>query len=167
MKKIAILGFENSHAWSFSEKLAPKDGVKTIEDMELIGCYADLSTEDGQIGKENILKRSSCDQFADSFDAFLFFGCFSRKRAWKFGKHYAGYSDHCPAGDHSAARFYGQRYQSSPGRGTSSAATVSFGPVWQQLSAVRSGNPKNSRCDLRDFKRCSQRRIGCRHRSVG
>lgn len=71
MKKIAILGFENSHAWSFSEKLAPKDGVKTIEDMELIGCYADLSTEDGQIGKENILKRSSCDNFADSFDAFV------------------------------------------------------------------------------------------------
>ena len=41
MKKIAILGSENSHCMLFASTFAPKDGKKLFEDIELLGVYGD------------------------------------------------------------------------------------------------------------------------------
>ena len=48
MKKIAILGIDNSHAWSFAKFLAPKEGEKVVEGFELLGVYGDYETEEGK-----------------------------------------------------------------------------------------------------------------------
>lgn len=70
MKKVAILGIENSHAWNFAQSLAGKDGQRVDEDLELVGFYADLSREDGRIGKEKLAGVTDCDYFAESPEEF-------------------------------------------------------------------------------------------------
>ncbi len=70
MKKVAILGIENSHAWNFAKSLAAKDGTKVDEDLELVGFYADLDREDGRIGKEKLAAVTDCDYFAQSPEEF-------------------------------------------------------------------------------------------------
>ena len=71
MNKVAIIGIENSHAWSFAKSLCPKDGEKTYEDMDLIGFYADLTQEDGQVGAAKLEKVSACTQYAETPDGFV------------------------------------------------------------------------------------------------
>lgn len=71
MKKIAILGIDNSHAWAFAKFLAPKEGEKVVEGFELIGTYGDYATEDGKKGKEEIEKVANCPRFAEHYNDFL------------------------------------------------------------------------------------------------
>lgn len=71
MIKLAILGIDNSHAWTFAGALAGKDGKKLFEDVELIGIYGDFETKDGQVGKAEVEKVSSCTNFTDNYNAFL------------------------------------------------------------------------------------------------
>lgn len=65
MKKVAILGIENSHAWSFAGSLAGFDGKKTYDDIELVGFYADLNAEDGKIGAAELKKVTPVNYFAE------------------------------------------------------------------------------------------------------
>lgn len=71
MKKVAILGIENSHAWSFAKSLAGKDGTRVDEDLELVGFYADMTREDSRIGAEKLREVSVCDHFAESAEEFV------------------------------------------------------------------------------------------------
>ena len=71
MKKIAILGIDNSHAWSFAKFLAPKEGEKVVEGFELLGVYGDYETEDGKKGKEEIEKIANCPCFAEHYNDFV------------------------------------------------------------------------------------------------
>lgn len=71
MLKLAILGGENSHAWSFSALIDGKDGTRIFDDIELLGVYADQSTQDGQNGIEEIKKSSNCIRFAQHHNDFV------------------------------------------------------------------------------------------------
>ncbi len=71
MIKLAILGIDNSHAWCFAGKLAPIEGEKIFDDVELIGFYGDYSTEDGKIAVQELKKCSSCTRFAEHYNDFL------------------------------------------------------------------------------------------------
>ena len=71
MIKIAILGIENSHAWSFASALAPKEGEKQYPDFELIGFYGEKGREDVKIGMERLAGVSSCTRYAEHYDDFL------------------------------------------------------------------------------------------------
>lgn len=71
MKKVAILGIENSHAWSFAQSLAGKDGKRVDEDLELVGFYADMSREDSRTGAAKLKDVSTCDYFAGSAEEFV------------------------------------------------------------------------------------------------
>lgn len=71
MIKIAILGIENSHAWSFASALAPKEGEKHYPDFELIGFYGESGREDVERGKARLADVCSCTRYADHYDDFL------------------------------------------------------------------------------------------------
>lgn len=71
MIKLAILGTENSHCWHFASVLAPKDGNKLYDDVELIGVYGEPGEPGVNEGNEAIAQRSTCAVFADDKDAFL------------------------------------------------------------------------------------------------
>ena len=71
MIKIAILGIENSHAWSFASALAPKEGEKQFPDFELIGFYGESGREDVEHGKKRLADVSSCTRYAEHYDDFL------------------------------------------------------------------------------------------------
>lgn len=71
MKKIAILGSENSHCMLFASTFAPKDGKKLFEDIELLGVYGDPNEPGVAEGNEGVAKNSACKVFADDKDAFL------------------------------------------------------------------------------------------------
>lgn len=71
MKKVAILGIENSHAWSFAKSLAGKDGTKVDETLELVGFYADMSREDSRTGADKLREVSTCDYFAETPEEFV------------------------------------------------------------------------------------------------
>ncbi|MBQ8579107.1 MAG: Gfo/Idh/MocA family oxidoreductase [Oscillospiraceae bacterium] len=71
MKKVAILGIENSHAWSFAKSLAGKDGTKVDETLELVGFYADMTREDGRTGAAKLQEVSTCDYFAETAEEFV------------------------------------------------------------------------------------------------
>ena len=71
MKKIAILGSENSHAALFASVLAPKDGKKRYEDIELIGVYGKPGEAGVPEGNELIKNMSACETFTEDKDAFL------------------------------------------------------------------------------------------------
>lgn len=71
MKKVAILGIENSHAWSFAKSLAGKDGTQVDETLELVGFYADMSREDSRTGAAKLREVSTCDYFAESAEEFV------------------------------------------------------------------------------------------------
>ncbi len=63
--KVAILGTDNSHAWVFSSTLLGKDGSKYYPELDLIGVYGDVNTEDGKLGNEKVAEGSACPHFAD------------------------------------------------------------------------------------------------------
>lgn len=69
--KLAILGAENSHAWFFAQAIDGKDGTKMFDDVELLGVYADSSTEEGQFGIEKVKEMSNCARFAEHYNDFL------------------------------------------------------------------------------------------------
>lgn len=71
MKKIAILGSENSHAALFASVLAPKDGAKRYDDIELIGVYGEPGEAGVTEGNELIKNMSACQVFTQDKDAFL------------------------------------------------------------------------------------------------
>lgn len=71
MIKIAILGIENSHAWSFASALAPKEGEKQFPDFELIGFYGENGREDVERGKTRLAEVCTCTRYADHYDDFL------------------------------------------------------------------------------------------------
>lgn len=71
MTKLAILGAENSHAWFFSQAIAPKEGKGLFDDIELLGVYADENTEEGQFGIEKMKEMSACTTFAKHYNDFL------------------------------------------------------------------------------------------------
>ena len=71
MIKIAILGIENSHAWSFAAALAPKEGEKQFPDFELIGFYGEAGREDVKVGMERLAGVCSCTRYAEHYDDFL------------------------------------------------------------------------------------------------
>lgn len=71
MKKVAILGIENSHAWNFAAELAGIDGKRKYNDVELIGFYGNLETEEGRIGRDKLAERSTCTKFAEHYNDFL------------------------------------------------------------------------------------------------
>lgn len=71
MKKVAILGIENSHAWSFAKSLAGKDGTKVDETLELVGFYADMTREDSRTGAAKLQEVSTCDYFAETAEEFV------------------------------------------------------------------------------------------------
>jgi predicted dehydrogenase len=71
MIKIAILGIENSHAWSFASALAPKEGEKQFPDFELIGFYGEAGREDVKVGMERLAGVCSCTRYAEHYDDFL------------------------------------------------------------------------------------------------
>lgn len=71
MIKLAILGSENSHCSHFASVLAPKDGNKFFEDVELIGVYGDPDEAGVEAGNQLIKKVSDCTVFATDKDAFL------------------------------------------------------------------------------------------------
>ena len=63
MIKLAILGVENSHSRHFASVLAPKEGKKIFEDVELIGVYGDPNEEGFEVGLENMKKALSIITF--------------------------------------------------------------------------------------------------------
>ncbi len=71
MKKLAIIGIDNSHAWHFARYLDGKDGTKVFDDVELIGVWGDYATEDGKVGAEEIKNMSNCTVFAEHYNDFL------------------------------------------------------------------------------------------------
>ena len=71
MIKIAILGIENSHAWSFASAFAPLDGKKIFPDFELIGFYGEEGREDTARGKEKLAEVCTCTRYAKHYDDFL------------------------------------------------------------------------------------------------
>lgn len=71
MIKLAILGSENSHCWSFASVLAPLDGNKIYKDIELLGVYGEPGEPGVTEGNEQIAKMSACRSFAEDKDAFL------------------------------------------------------------------------------------------------
>jgi len=70
MKKVAILGIENSHAWSFAGTLSNKEGKKTYEDIELVGFYADMNAEDAKEGARQLEAVTNCNYFASTPEEF-------------------------------------------------------------------------------------------------
>lgn len=70
MKKVAILGIENSHAWSFAASLAGRNGQRADENLELVGFYADMQREDSRIGAAKLKEVCFCDYFAQRPDEF-------------------------------------------------------------------------------------------------
>lgn len=71
MIKLAILGSENSHCWYFASVLAPIDGKKLYDDIELIGVYGEPGEAGVEHGNDSVAKMSACTVFADDKDAFL------------------------------------------------------------------------------------------------
>ena len=71
MIKIAILGFENSHSWLFASYLAPKDGKKNFEDVELLGIYGDPNEDGFDEAKKQIGNFSDCKIYTDDYNRFL------------------------------------------------------------------------------------------------
>ena len=71
MIKLAIIGAENTHAWQFASALNGKNNKKLFDDVELLGVYADISTQDGKIGVAKIKELSCCTMFANSYDEFI------------------------------------------------------------------------------------------------
>lgn len=71
MIKVAILGSENSHCAHFASVLAPKDGNKVYDDVELIGIYGEPGEPGVTEGNEAAMRMSTCEVFADDKDAFL------------------------------------------------------------------------------------------------
>ena len=71
MKKIAILGSENSHCWLFASVLSPLKGDKRYPDIELVGIYGENGEAGVDISMEEIPKMSSCTNFTHDKDAFL------------------------------------------------------------------------------------------------
>lgn len=71
MIKLAILGSENSHCCNFASVLAPKDGKKIFEDIELIGVYGDPNEPGVAEGNAAIKEKTACTVFAEDKDAFL------------------------------------------------------------------------------------------------
>ena len=71
MIKVAILGSENSHCAHFASVLAPKNGNKMYDDVELIGVYGEPGEPGVTEGNEAVAKVSTCEAFADDKDAFL------------------------------------------------------------------------------------------------
>lgn len=47
MIKLAIIGAESTHAWQFASALNGKNNEKLFDDVELLGVYADISTQEG------------------------------------------------------------------------------------------------------------------------
>lgn len=70
MIKLAIIGAESTHAWQFASALKGKNNEKLFDDVELLGVYADISTQEGKIGVEKIKEVSGCSVFANSYDEF-------------------------------------------------------------------------------------------------
>ena len=71
MIKLAILGIENSHSGCFASVLAPKNGKKIFEDVELIGVYGDPNEEGFEEGVKNMKKISDCPIYSDDYNRFL------------------------------------------------------------------------------------------------
>lgn len=71
MIKLAILGIENSHAKGFASVVAPKEGKKLFDDVELIGVYGDSNEEGFEAGAEGIKKVSDCPVYSDDYNRFL------------------------------------------------------------------------------------------------
>ena len=71
MIKLAILGCENSHCANFASVLAPKDGNKRFEDVELIGVFGEPGEPGVTEGIEAVKNSSTCTVFAEDKDAFL------------------------------------------------------------------------------------------------
>jgi len=69
--KIAILGTENSHAWGFAGLLSGRKQPNPFPELELVGVYADESTEDGRLGNEKIREVCDCQWFAKDYNEFL------------------------------------------------------------------------------------------------
>ena len=69
--KIAILGIENSHSRCFAPVLAPKEGKKIFEDVELIGVYGDPNEDGYTEGVADLEKKSTCPAFSDDYNCFL------------------------------------------------------------------------------------------------
>lgn len=69
--KIAILGIESSHAWSFASKLSGRDNTPMFPDVELIGVYGDATIEGFERGMKEIKKCSTCEVFGEKHDAFV------------------------------------------------------------------------------------------------
>lgn len=71
MIKLAILGSENSHCWNFASVLAPLDGKKMFEDVELIGVFGEPGEPGVEEGNKAVLEKSTCTVIAEDKDAFL------------------------------------------------------------------------------------------------
>ena len=71
MKKIAILGSENSHCWLFTSVLSPIEAEKRYPDIELVGIYGEKGKVGVNISMEEIPKMSKCTNFTHDKDAFL------------------------------------------------------------------------------------------------
>lgn len=70
--KVAIIGIESSHAWSFASKFAGRENNTSIfDDVELVGVYGDASIEGTEAGVEEIKRCSECECFATTYDAFV------------------------------------------------------------------------------------------------
>ena len=69
--KVAILGIESSHAWSFASKLAGNEKAPMFDDVELVGVYGDSTIAGTELGVEEIKKCSECEYFAEKSDAFV------------------------------------------------------------------------------------------------
>ncbi|MBE7059050.1 MAG: hypothetical protein E7387_08170 [Ruminococcaceae bacterium] len=65
MIKLAIIGAESSHAWQFASVLNGKNKEKLFSDVELLGVYADASSEEGKIGIKKIEECSKCTPYAN------------------------------------------------------------------------------------------------------
>lgn len=71
MIKLAILGSENSHCSNFASALAPLEGEKLFDDVELIGVFGEPGAPGVSEGNDRVKKASSCSVFAEDKDAFL------------------------------------------------------------------------------------------------
>ncbi len=71
MIKLAILGSENSHCCCFASVLAPLDGKKMFEDVELIGVFGEKDEPGVEQGNAGVEKVSTCRVFAEDKDDFL------------------------------------------------------------------------------------------------
>lgn len=71
MIKLAIMGIENTHSVCFASVLAPKNGKKIFDDVELIGVYGDPNEEGYDIGVTEMKKVSDCPIYSDDYNRFL------------------------------------------------------------------------------------------------